>query len=429
MASIKDRGNGTFLISVSKGRVNGKQQIVSTTYKPQIFTESGKARGQSKILGDVQRYALEFENQVKNGLVNTDSKMTFEDFIEVWRTGYGIQKLGQRTLEDYLDVLQKNITPHIGGLRLSSVTVEHIRQIVAQMISDGKAPNTVKKYYTIMNSVFAYATKRDYIAVNPCRRDKIDLPTATGIEINLAEKKQDHIFSVEQTERFLAFCRKPYEVTVKRKNGTVYTQNREVSYQMQTYFHMAFCLGVRRGEMIALRWSDIDWKTNAVTISKATSSPKAGQIDKAPKTVNGYRVLEMTYRCASMLRKWYNTCKEFSIMLGSEWRGFTGKNFDENYIFIKEDGTQMSIWTPYQSLKNAIMQYNKHVPESEKLPDIRLHDARHTNASMQIALGVSMADTSRNLGHGDVSTTSRIYLHGQPTSAHTARTALEQALG
>lgn len=428
MASIKDKGNGAFLISVCKGRVNGKQQIISTTYKPQMFTASGKARGQNAILGEVQRFALEYEKRVKQGIVSPDSRITVAEFVKIWESGYAQQKLTQRTIEAYTDILDRNILPYIGGLKLSSITVDHIRQIIDRVTDAGKAPATIKKVYVVLNSIFSYASKRDYIAMSPCIREKIDLPTVSSVEINMSEKKQKHIFSVAQTERFLAFCRKPYEVEVHRKNGT-YTQRREVSFQMQTYFHMAFYLGARRGELVALKWSDIDWKANTVTISKATTRTSSGQIDKAPKTENGYRVLEMTCKCAAMLRKWYNTCKEFSIMLGPEWRGFTGRYFDDNYIFIREDGTQMSVWTPYQALKNAIMQYNKTVPEPEKLPDIRLHDLRHTNASMQIALGVSMADTSRNLGHGDVSITSRIYVHGQETSAHAARNALEKALG
>lgn len=428
MASIKDRGNGSFLISVSKGRVNGKQQIVSTTYKPQLFTPSGKARGQKALIGDVEHYAMEFERQVKEGLVNSDNRITVEDFVKVWEDGYGKQRLTQHTLEDYKDILRRSIIPHIGGLKLSSVKVEHVRQIIKKVTDSGKAPATIKKVYVVLNSVFSYAVKMDYITISPCIREKLDLPTVSSVEINMDEKKQEHILSVEQTERFLAFCRKPYEVTVHRKNGT-YTQKREIPLQMQAYFHMAFCLGARRGELIALRWTDIAWKTNAVTISKATSMTRAGQIDKTPKTANGYRVLEMTQRCAVMLRKWYNMSREYSMLLGPEWRGSSGRDFDENYVFIKDDGTQMSVWTPYQSLRNAIVQYNKRVPESEQLPEIRLHDARHTNASMQIALGVSLADTSRNLGHGDVATTSRIYVHGQPTSAHSARNALEKALG
>lgn len=430
MASITDKGNGTFLITVSKGRINGKQQLVRTIYKPQLYTESGRKRASSSILGEVENYARDFEKEVREGKqITGNRKVTFEKYIPTWDEGYAKNKLTQHVREDYKDILRLHVIPVIGGLHLSAITSDHIQEVINRAVKAGKAPATVRKIFVVCNSVFAHARRKKIIAINPCDREVIDLPSAEDKSIDLTSQDQEHIFSIEETEAFLDFCRKPYTVEVKRKSGT-YTQQRSIPLQMQAYFYMAFYLGARRGELCALRWQDIDWNEGTVTINKAVSvTREKGQIEKAPKTANGRRQLEMTPRCAKVLKMWHTEAMEQCLQMGAAWEGFSGIDFDRNYVFIKENGTQISVYTPYQALKNAIAQYNKQAKHGKELPNIRLHDARHTNASLLIRLGMSDADTSKNMGHSNVSITNRIYVHGQKDSAKRAQQVLREALG
>jgi integrase len=223
--------------------------------------------------------------------------------------------------------------------------------------------------------------------------------------------------------------RNPYTATYRRRNGKVYTEERRFPLQQIAYFHVAFYTGARRGELLALTWNDVNWDNRKIDINKAVSVTTKGSKIKPPKSQNGYRVLEMTQQCTEILKEWYDEAKKRSILIDTDWKGYKGKDFDKNNVFITDEGQPMHSTTPYQALKRAVKAYNKNATETKSLPEIRLHDARHTNASLQIALGVSLADTSRNLGHGNVGTTARIYTHGQETSAHTAMKALEDALG
>ena len=429
MASIRDLGNGKFKITVSKGRVDGKQKLVSTTYKAETFTEKGKPRSADDIRGDAEEYAKIFEKEVHEGKHSQDSRLTFEKYIKIWVEGYGKQRLEQHTLEDYLNVLRLHITPHIGGLRMGKITTHHINEILTIAYNNGKAPSTIKRIFCVCNSVFRYAYTKDAVTSNPCNRGKIDLPQVKSNEIDLSEKNQEHALSVEQTNRFLQFCRNPYTVEYHRKNGMVCLEQRTIPLQMQLYYHLAFLTGARRGELIALRWNDLDWNTQTLSINKATSLTKDGQIIKSPKTASGRRKLEVTALCIDLLHRWHSEAMKRSLSPKVEWKGYRGQDFDRNYIFIQSDGSQMSLWTPYQSLQNAIRQFNKSVDESERIPNIRLHDARHTCASMQIALGISMADTSRNLGHASVDITNRIYIHGEESAPKKARIALQKVIG
>lgn len=432
MARIIDKGNGSYLIRVSLGRVNGKQSISSTTFRPNPRTESGRMKAASVIAGEVERFAYEYEKQVKEGKysVGPAKDYTFERYVaEVWEENYADQKLTQRVHEDYSNTLRIHVTPYIGGFKIGAVTVDHIQEIINRAIKAGKAASTVRKIFVVCNSVFSYARRHRVIASNPCDREIIDLPTLKQMKIDVDAQEQKHIFSVEQTRRFLDYCKKPYVITVHRKSGD-YTQTKEIPLQMQTFFHLAFYLGARRGELCALRWTDINWSDNTIKINKSASlTKKDGQIEKGPKTQNSVRTLVMTASCHDMLRKWHIESKGRCLTCGAEWKGYRGSDFDKGYVFIQDDGSQIDLCTPYQSLKRAITRYNESVPSSMALPSIRLHDARHTAASSQIALGVSLADASRNLGHADVTTTARIYVHGQEDSARRAAEVLEKALG
>lgn len=429
MASIKER-NGSYLITVSKGYVDGKKQLVTTTFKPNLYTAAGNKKTKKSIMGEVQHFAFEFEEEVRKGLRAAGNKtITVRKFMEEWCESYGKMKLEKRTLEDYKKMLNLYVIPQIGGLKVADIGSGHIQEIVNSMLNQGKTAGTIRKTFVVMTVLFRYAKAQRIIAVTPCDRDLITLPAQKPRRIDLSQSKQEHIWTVAQSVDFLKFCSRPYSVTHKRKNGTIYTENHMIPLQMQCFFHLALYTGARRGELLALKWSDILWSERKVEINKAVTITEDGEEVKSPKTDNGYRVLELTTQSVAMLKRWHVKAQELALMCpAEEWEGLRGDEFDENRIFIQDNGKPMCSTSPYQALKRAITAYNT-CHEANPLPMLRLHDLRHTNASMQIYLGVSLADTSRNLGHGDVATTARYYTHGQETAAHTASLALEKALG
>ena len=267
MASIKDRGNGSFLISVSLGRIGGKQKIITKTVKISTKTASGRQKAASVIRGEAERAAFEFEKQVREGRYSSDAakKDSFEKYLDTWRENFATTKLTTHTLEDYELILRLHITPLIGGMKMSDITVDHIQEIINRAKKEGKSPSTIRKIFVVANSVFSYARKHRVIAINPCDRELIDLPRLNSTRIDIDSQEQEHIFSVEQTRKFLEFCKHPYTVEIHRKSGS-YLQKRSVPLQMQAYYHLAFYLGARRGELCALRWQDINWQDGSVKI-------------------------------------------------------------------------------------------------------------------------------------------------------------------
>ena len=181
--------------------------------------------------------------------------------------------------------------------------------------------------------------------------------------------------------------------------------------------------------MVALTWEDIDFETHTVSINKAAAkTKKRGQIIKSTKTAAGNRVLILPKSCFVTLRAWKSEQRQLAMRLGSAWAGETGKNFDKNYVFIQLDsGRMMNLDTPGHRFKSILKRYNSTVKnEADRLPQIRLHDLRHTSASLLIAEKVDIAEVSRRMGHSDISVTLNIYTHPQPEKDSEAADALER---
>ena len=122
--------------------------------------------------------------------------------------------------------------------------------------------------------------------------------------------------------------------------------------------------------------------------------------------------------------------KELCRVHGTQWQGKPIKNYDDNFIFTQDNGLQMHLSTPTHKFRELIEYYNMSVTdEADKLPVIKLHDLRHTSASLLIASGyVDIETIARRLGHSDISMTLNRYGHALPSQDAKAVHALENML-
>ena len=416
MASIKDKKNGSFLITVSCGRdVNGKQLFQRMTYTP-------KAKSPKAIEKEVNKQAALFEEKVKNGEIISGDKIKFSEFVKKWDEEWAKTHLTKRVNEDYIANIERHGYPVFGNTPISKIKPAMIQTIITKLNVDHE-PTTVKKIISSFSSVFEYAYKMEVINANPVRR----------CELPREEHDTDlHYFTVPQAKTFLMAIQKPYVDTYKKKSGTVYIQERTMPTQLQVFYHLAIYSGCRRGELLALTWNDIDFENQKIVINKAVSLLRSGeQITKDPKTKKGNRELRLPAKCFHMLRKWKVEEKELCFMLGPEWQGKDFRSFDDNYIFIQmTTGEQMNTDTPYQAFKRFIIRYNAECEkEEDKLPMITLHDLRHTSATLLLSEGMDIEEVSRRMGHSKPSVTLDIYGHALPEKDDVAADILDKLLG
>lgn len=167
---------------------------------------------------------------------------------------------------------------------------------------------------------------------------------------------------------------------------------------------MAAFSGCRRGELIALEWSDINFSERTISISKSASKTAAGIVLKETKTASGIRVIHMPDSVMELAKKWELQQKKLRTALGASWMG-------TDNVFCQADGSRMYPDTVTAKFKSIIRNYNAQCPPSEQLPDISLHGLRHTVASVLINQHTDIATVSKRLGHSRTSVTLDIYTH------------------
>jgi integrase len=220
-----------------------------------------------------------------------------------------------------------------------------------------------------------------------------------------------HTFNEDQAARFLNEALvKEYNVNLGGGSVCNY-EKRPISLQFRTFFTLAFYSGCRRGELVALNWNDVNIEAKTIRIDQAVSRCNDGLFLKDPKTKAGRRTIKLPAICFALLQEWKTEQIKTCMALGSAWKGFRGHDFDNNPVFIQEDGKRMNVCTPTSKFKKILKAYNETVPEEDKLPMIRLHDLRHTNASYMIASGIDLETAAKRLGHSKPSFTLDVYGH------------------
>ena len=176
-----------------------------------------------------------------------------------------------------------------------------------------------------------------------------------------------------------------------------------------------------------MKWSDIDFENRTIKIDEAVTMSKDGEKVKEPKTEAGRRTVKLPRVCFDLLEDWKKEQRELSLKLGTAWTGKRGRDFEENFVFIRtENGERMNVQTPSAKFRKILVAYNKSVDEEERLPMIRLHDLRHTNASHLIAHGTDFETVAKRLGHSKASFTLDVYGHALESMDDKASDTLEE---
>ena len=441
MASIKERkakdGSTYYQISVYVGKEASGKQI----FKSRSFTPTATAP--TKARKEVERFAMEFEQQVLSANVVDGDKITFSEFVEIWKKNWLSGKT-PHTRENYMQIINNTVIPRIGTLKLSAIRPTHIDRIINERTQDGKKAATVRKDFTPVNSVFRYAVKKQYIRENPCdRRD--DLPTVKakgGNDIQFFTEDQANRFLNDALTMTYTYTCKAHKRTLKKTGRTYevpeYTETHTLPLQWRIYYMMAIYGTFRKGELVAMTWEDLDMNNCIASVNKSMSRTKElGQFVKPPKTEASIRDLSMPEDCFVLLRRWKMEQMALCGKLGTAWLGHrnmkkadgTMDSFEKNTIFIQEDnGLPVDLSTPGHKFNEILTYYNAACREEDKLPRIRLHDLRHTGATLLLGWGVDIETVSRRLGHSKTSVTLDIYGHALPENDRKAADLMAEKL-
>ena len=404
MAQIIKRGD-SFSIRVLVGTdENGKRILENITFKPTKKTE--KAR-----LKEAEEFARDFEKRVKEGKYLSGEKLTYREITDQWYSSWAAVHLADQGAE-YLRLIKQYAYPAFGMMKISKIVPLHIQTIMDEMQSQGLKASSIRKTLAAMNSVFRYAYRMNIIQENPCAR--CELP-------KMVKGKELHFFTPEQVQTFFKALEMPYDGDYKKHTPVLH---------YKAFYALAIYGGLRRGEICALKWKDIDFENRTVNIEKAEAYRKGGNIVKTTKTMAGLRTVSLPSACIDILRQWQLEELKLCWSLGSAWKG--NSDPDEMNIFIKRDGTMLDVTGVSKHFHKVILRWNesciKNKKEQEMLPVIRLHDLRHTSATLLLGNGCDIATLSHRLGHSKVSVTLDVYSHPLPENERMAADILEKAI-
>ena len=429
-----ERRNDSFKISVYCGRdEKGRQIRKSVTYRSEWKTSSGRMKSEAAVLKEVEEFARDFEKRIKNGEYYEGEEMSFRDFAHNhWLPEWADTHLTEAVKESYCRILTKNYYPLFGNKNISDIRAVEIQAMITRLVRRGFSPKTIKYYITVLNSVMRYAFRMYVIKENPV--DRCELPKQhydTDLHYWTPEQAKTFLYKalpMEYVDTYRAHTR--MDDTGICYSVSDYTETHKIEKQWIAYFTLAIYGGFRRGELVALTWQDVDFKSRTISVNKAASRVKGRVILKEPKTKASKRTVVMPRFCMDTLLKWKQCQKRLSMALGPVWQGPRGAKYDENFIFVQmASGKMMDPSSPTNRFRTAVARYNETVKnEEEKLPEIRLHDLRHTCATILIAEGVDIETISHRLGHSRASVTLDVYGHFMEHLDDTAADALAKIL-
>lgn len=413
MASIsrKEKKNGEIVyriqISLGYDKKTGKRIPKVITFKP---NQSATPKQQEK---EAQKFAMEWEDKLKNGDSYEGEEMSFEEYAEKWLESMK-SELAYSTYEGYVYIVNEKIVPFFGSKKVARIKPPLIESFYKSLVDD-YANGTIKKIANVLSGMFRTAVRWQMIQINPCRDAKIPR--------NEEEETTLKYFTPEQSLMFLRSLDMSFETVVKghqRIDDTGilyivadYTEAHELSLQLKVFFTLSLYCGFRKGETLALHWNDIDFEKREIRISKSVGKAEDGVALKKPKTATSVRTVSFPSEITPLLKQYKKEYNVYRLSIGSEWQG-------NGNLFIQWDGKIMGRSTPYQSFKRHLKRYNNWVRENEneakkqgleQLPVIPLHGLRHSCATLLNYLDINIIDISKILGHAKSSTTMDIYAH------------------
>ncbi|MGO4299333.1 tyrosine-type recombinase/integrase [Leifsonia sp. RAF41] len=325
----------------------------------------------------------ELAQRAERGEPVADRSLTVSRFLDYWLEEVVPIKTRPRTAELYELTVRRDIRPLLGPIKLTELSVSDVQRAINHLVSIGKSARSVHKFRSVLSSALSRAVREERVMRNVARL--VDLPVYRRQEI--------HPWSAAEAARFLEAAR-----------GHMW----EVGYQLLVLY------GMRRGEVIGLRWSSIDFQHNTFTIDQQIQRIN-GRLEAGPvKTRAGRRTLPLLPAVRdNLLALAQRDGIELSDALNTSELG-------DRLVLASKTGAAVE---PGNFARTFYL-----LSERAGVPRITVHHTRHTAATLLKSLAVPARDAQLILGHSNVTTTQEIYQHADVDVQRAALESLEAKL-
>jgi integrase len=375
------RGNGEGSIYQRKEDNKWVGSITLENGKRKVFYGKTRREVQEKM-----KVALHEQQQ---GTLVKSSPQTVAQFLADWLENTQRRRVRPRTYERYSEVINLHIIPAVGNVQLQKLTAQQVQMFYTKKEDEGLASTTIHYYHSVLHNALNVAVKWGLISKNVC--DLVSPPGEERFEIKP--------LTVEQAQTLLATAR---------------------GHKWEALFTLALATGMRRGELIALKWQDINFKTGTLQVVRVltrvpTKMPKRGHVymEAEPKTQKSRRSVMIAPFALEALKEHRVRQLEAKLKAGASWE-------EHDYVFCTLHGTHLG--------PNHVVEEFKLLLKQAGLPDIRFHDLRHSAATLLLSLGIHPKVVQELLGHTQISITMDVYSHVLPGMQQDAMGKLNEAL-
>lgn len=325
---------------------------------------------------EAQQKYQRFEAQLLSGKEFNGEKLRLADFARRWYQEYVKKELAPKTIASYRNHLEKRILPALGHLYMHNIRPLDVLRFVHELQDKGirfdkrqkpLSDKSVQYCFRVLSSMLQDAVEWQIIEINPCMHIKRPRVRRTKVKTPTEQLARDILAALE---------------------------GEPLLYQ--TIIYLAIDSGLRRGELMGLKWSDIDFEAKTLHVARSNQSLTGkGTFSKKPKTEESIRDIAVSDSSIELLRQLHITQMKQKFKLGEKWQ-------DGDWVFAGKDGKALYDSTPSHWFTKFLKRKN--------LPHISFHSLRHLSATILIAQGIPLKNVSSRLRHADIKTTANIYV-------------------
>jgi integrase len=338
--------------------------------------KSGKWQAQVSIDGrrigksfhtqkECREWIRKVTEQKRKGLTFQAAKTTVGEYLAQWLKDVK-PSLRPTTYSQYAGIVKNHINPDLGRTRLSDLSPRIIQNVYSSKLDDGVGKRTVEMIHAVLNRSMKMANRQGLLGSNPLKN--VQKPKHSSRRMQVLN--EDQIRSLLMTAD---------------KAG------------MLALVQLAVTTGMRKGEILGLKWTDLDWTRSSIRVERQLLRiPKKGLLLVRPKTSTSIRTVKVGSATLAEIGR--------HLIKQDEGRKSNGKAWnEENLVFTSSTGTP-------KGPRNLVREF-KSLLQTAGLPNIRFHDLRHTAASLMLMSNMPIMRITRQLGHAKPSTTLDIYGH------------------
>ena len=308
--------------------------------------------------------------QQKQGILATGPDQTVKQFLEYWLED--VYKVYARltTFRNARILVHKHLIPGLGHFKLQKLTTQQVQSFYAKKLREGTTFSRLRNINGALHTALEHARRAKLVSINVC--DDIRLPAREEPDRQFLTSEQAHLLLQKVKE-----------------------------HQLEMILILALATGMREGELVGLRWSDVDLEAGMLRINRTVTYVTGhGNVEGEPKTAKGKRNIMLPPFVVVALKHHYTMQEKGRLEFGSTW-------IARDLVFPEKNGDFI--------VANTLLRRFHRLLKEIGLPRMRFHDLRHSTATLLLSMGVPLKVVQELLGHSSIDITANIYSHVLPS--------------